>query len=154
MKNRNTLFRFTVFFFGQMYLNLEIGCNSNGHLFYSAAKDIQKALQEPLSEMYGVLKKLSIRFHDRHYLLILLKKHLIGTLSDSLIELSKEDLKERLKLIEEVLFLQCPKSSQSFFAVFQFSSNFKKKYDFKIFYWNGLFRFGALYFYEIKTSMI
>ena len=114
MKNRNTLFRFTVFFFGQMYLNLEIGCNSNGHLFYSAAKDIQKALQEPLSEMYGLLKKLSIRFHDRHYLLILLKKHLIGTLSDSLIELSKEDLKERLKLIEEVLFLQGSKSNLSF----------------------------------------
>ena len=83
-------------------------------LFYSAAKDIQKALQEPLSEMYGLLKKLSIRFHDRHYLLILLKKHLIGTLSDSLIELSKEDLKERLKLIEEVLFLQCSKSNLSF----------------------------------------
>ena len=95
-----------------------------GIFFYSAAKDIQKALQEPLSEMYGLLKKLSIRFHDRHYLLILLKKHLIGTLSDNLIELSKEDLKERLKLIEEVLFLQCPKSSLSFFAVFQFSSNF------------------------------
>ena len=81
--------------------------------FFSAAKDIQKALQEPLSEMFGLLNKLSIRFHDRHYLLILLKKHLIGTLSDSLIELSKEDLKERLKLIEEVL-------SRFFFQIQQY----------------------------------
>ena len=44
----------------------------------------------------------SLRFHERHYLLILLKKHLIGMLSDSLFELTKEDLIERLKLIEEV----------------------------------------------------
>ena len=52
--------------------------------------------------MLEVLKALTLTFHDRHYLPILLKKHLIGIHFDNLPELSKEDLKERLKLIEEV----------------------------------------------------
>ena len=52
--------------------------------------------------MLELLKALTLTFHDRHYLPILLKKHLIGIHFDNLPELSKEDLKERLKLIEEV----------------------------------------------------
>ena len=52
--------------------------------------------------MLEVLKALTLTFHDRHYLPILLKKHLIGIHFDNLPELSKGDLKERLKLIEEV----------------------------------------------------
>ena len=52
--------------------------------------------------MLELLKALTLTFHDRHYLPILLKKHLIAIHFDNLPELSKEDLKERLKLIEEV----------------------------------------------------
>ena len=52
--------------------------------------------------MTGLVKSLSLRFHERHYLVILVKKHLTAMYGDDLAALSKEELKERLKLCEEV----------------------------------------------------
>lgn len=54
--------------------------------------------------MQSLVKSLSGKFHDRHYLLILVKKHLMTMYGDDLGLLSKEELKERLKLCEEVTF--------------------------------------------------
>lgn len=64
--------------------------------------EIQKQLDSSPDDMQSLLKKLALRFHDRHYLVILVKKHLIGMFSDDLFSLSKEVLKDRLKLCEEV----------------------------------------------------
>ena len=64
--------------------------------------DIQKSLDAPLQQMQALVKELSQKFHERHYLVILIKKHLIAMFNDDLFSLSKEELKERLKLCEEV----------------------------------------------------
>ena len=54
--------------------------------------------------MITLVKSLTQRFHERHYLVILIKKHLMAMYggSEDLPSLSKEELKERLKLCEEV----------------------------------------------------
>ena len=66
--------------------------------------EIQKYLDSPLNEMTALVKKLSQKFHERHYLLILVKKHITFMYGDDLTSLSKEELKDRLKLCEEVSF--------------------------------------------------
>ena len=63
--------------------------------------EIQKSLDAPLDHMNTLVKSLCQKFHERHYLVILIKKHLMA-MSDDLSNLSKEELKERLKLCEEV----------------------------------------------------
>ena len=69
---------------------------------FRAASEIQKSLNVPLDDMTALVKLLSLRFHQRHYLVILVKKHLTAMYGDDLATLSKEKLKERLKLCEEV----------------------------------------------------
>lgn len=66
--------------------------------------EIQKSLDAPLDQMKLMLKSLATRFHERHYLLILIKKHILA-IDDNLVEMTKEDLKERLKLCEEILIV-------------------------------------------------
>jgi hypothetical protein len=65
--------------------------------------EIQNAIDLPLGELLELLKNFSSRFHERHYLTILVKKHLIALYGEDLSSLSKEELRERLKLCEEVL---------------------------------------------------
>jgi len=88
-------------------------CSSCGYLITAkaidkleneAALDIQKSLDAPLHQMKALVKKWSLKFHERHYLVILVKKHIVA-MFDDLSSLSKEELKERLKLCEEVLIV-------------------------------------------------
>ena len=65
--------------------------------------EIQTYLELPLDQMTAMVKSLTRRFHERHYLLILVKKHLTHMYGDDLGSLSKEELKDRLKLCEEVI---------------------------------------------------
>ena len=65
--------------------------------------EIQTYLELPLDQMTAMVKSLTQRFHERHYLLILVKKHLTHMYGDDLVSLSKEELKDRLKLCEEVI---------------------------------------------------
>ena len=66
------------------------------------AMEIQKCLDVPFEKMTALVKSLTEKFHDRHYLLILVKKHITFMYGDDLGSLSKEELKDRLKLCEEV----------------------------------------------------
>ena len=67
--------------------------------------EIQKYLDVSFEKMTALVKSLTEKFHDRHYLLILVKKHITFMYGDDLGSLSKEELKDRLKLCEEVCFL-------------------------------------------------
>ena len=65
--------------------------------------EIQNSLTLPEEAMKEMVHSLSLKFHDRHYLLIWVKRHLMAINANSLASLSKEELKERLKLCEEVI---------------------------------------------------
>ena len=65
--------------------------------------EIQTYLELPLDQMTAMVKSLTQRFHERHYLVILVKKHITFMYGDDLGSLSKEELKDRLKLCEEVI---------------------------------------------------
>ena len=70
--------------------------------FIRTAMEIQKYLDVSFEKMTALVKSLTEKFHDRHYLLILVKKHITFMYGDDLGSLSKEELKDRLKLCEEV----------------------------------------------------
>ena len=70
--------------------------------FIRTAMEIQKCLDVPFEKLTALVKSLTEKFHDRHYLLILVKKHITFMYGDDLGSLSKEQLKDRLKLCEEV----------------------------------------------------
>ena len=70
--------------------------------FIRTAMEIQKCLDVPFEKLTALVKSLTEKFHDRHYLLILVKKHITFMYGDDLGSLSKEELKDRLKLCEEV----------------------------------------------------
>ena len=42
--------------------------------FFRAALDIQKSLDAPLQQMKALVKKWSLKFHERHYLVILVSE--------------------------------------------------------------------------------
>lgn len=46
--------------------------------FFRAAMEIQKELDASPDDMQDLLKRMALKFHERHYLVILVKKHLIG----------------------------------------------------------------------------
>ena len=88
----------TILFFGPNGLNL-----LNFFFFFiRTAMEIQKCLDVPFEKLTALVKSLTEKFHDRHYLLILVKKHITFMYGDDLGSLSKEQLKDRLKLCEEV----------------------------------------------------
>jgi hypothetical protein len=85
---------------GTLMTAKEIDCLEN-----ETAMEIQKCLDVPFEKLTALVKSLTEKFHDRHYLLILVKKHITFMYGDDLGSLSKEELKDRLKLCEEVLLV-------------------------------------------------
>lgn len=47
---------------------------------FRAALDIQKSLDAPLHQMKALVKKWSLKFHERHYLVILVRSNNINVM--------------------------------------------------------------------------
>ena len=72
--------------------------------YYSAARSFKEVVESNASvaAMEDFLDSLASKFHEKHYLPMLVKKHIIGMYGDDLINCSKVDLERRLFLCDEV----------------------------------------------------